>query len=93
MNAIIDILTGNKEVSEAKSYHIGMERGRVWAENIADYFDMRRWSERTEDDIEILNLPNNEEEYFTELTYDTPLEWDAYVKGWLDGVKEIRERY
>lgn len=91
MSAMIDSLKRNQDLSDTKSYLIGLERGRIWAEDVADYFDRRRWSE-CEPEAE-LELPVDEEGHFTVLSRETPLARDAYLRGWLDGVKEIRKGF
>lgn len=93
MAILIDALKRNPESSEAKSYFIGMERGREWAEDCADYFDIRRWGDYPPEEAEHAELPEEEDGYFHALRRDTPLEWHPYLKGWLAGVRQIRERY
>lgn len=93
MSGVLERLLRDKDSSEAKSYFIGLERGRIWAEDYADYFELREWSEEDATRFEDLILPHNEVKYFRLLTMETPLEWNAYLKGWIDGVKEIRQKY
>lgn len=93
MSELINSMVKNKDASESKSYLIGLERGRVWAEDYADYFDMRQWSESDASEFEDLILPDDEGTHFKLLGAETPLIWTSYLKGWLDGVKEIVERY
>lgn len=90
MSFIIESLVRNREASEAKSYIIGLERGRIWAEDCADYFDMRRWCDMPDADFA---LPEGEETHLRSLRVKTPLETDAYVRGWREGVREIRRQY
>ncbi|HID73304.1 TPA: hypothetical protein EYP38_05165 [Candidatus Micrarchaeota archaeon] len=89
MSHIIERLKENTDSSEAKSYTISLERGRIWAEDIADYFELREWSENDPEGLEAHDLPHEEGGYFLKLAGETPLEWEAYLEGWLDGVKEI----
>ncbi len=93
MSGVLERLLGNKASSEAKSYFVGLERGRIWAQDHADYFELREWSEEEAGDFEDLVLPHNEAHHFRLMTAETPLEWGAYLKGWIDGVREIREQY
>lgn len=91
MSEILERLVGNREASEAKSYFIGLERGRVWAEDYADYFEIREWAEL--DDDGDLTLPTDEDVHLRMLMAETRLEPDAYVRGWLAGVKEALADY
>lgn len=93
MSEMIERLARMKGVSEAKSYLIGLERGRIWAEDVADYFEIRQWSELTLESPKEVALPNTEEEHFHVIGAETGLEWEAYVRGWLEGVKEIYRKY
>lgn len=93
MTEVLERLVRDKSPSEAKSYFIGLERGRVWAEDCGDYFEIRQWSELSAEDFEDLILPSREGEHFRILVSETPLEWVAYLRGWIDGVKEIRSRF
>ena len=88
MSDMADLLAKNKEASVAKSYLIGLERGKVWAEDHADYFERREWSELDADGFDELVLPGNEEMHFRLLMMETSIEWGAYLRGWLHGVKE-----
>lgn len=90
---IIERLLRNKHSSDAKSYLVGLERGRIWAEDNADYFEMRHWSEADPREFDYLVLPRGEDTYFTILKRDSPLEWDQYLKGWIDGVRQIARDY
>ncbi len=90
MSAVIETLIRNRDVSEAKSYLIGLERGRTWAEDYADYFEIRRWSELKDGE---LVLPPYEELHLRALSNKTPIETAAYFRGWRDGVREIRRQY
>ena len=92
MGDIIDRLSGNKDSSSSKSYFIGLERGRTWAED-ADYFELRQWSEMTAEQFDDLTLPEGETDQFMILNNSTSLEWKEYLKGWLEGVKEIRKKF
>jgi hypothetical protein len=93
MHEMVERLLHNKEPSESKSYLIGLERGRIWASSDADYFEMREWSELNADNLDEVVLPPREEMHFKVLGSESTLEWEAYVKGWFDGVKEIAESY
>lgn len=93
MSGVLDRLLGNKSQGHAKSYFIGLERGRLWAEDRADYFELREWSELDADEFDDLVLPHDESEHFHIIRSETPVEWEAYLKGWIDGVKEIREKF
>ncbi|MFH1685099.1 MAG: hypothetical protein ABH983_02220 [Candidatus Micrarchaeota archaeon] len=93
MDRMLSSLVKHKGSSETKSYLIGLERGRIWASDSADYFEMREWSEIDLEEYEDNVLPGNEEVHFRVLQTETSLEWDAYVKGWVDGVREIVSRY
>ena len=90
MSVIIEKLARNRDASEAKSYIIGLERGRTWAEDYADYFEMRWLSELDEGEF---SLPYAEESHFRALLMKTQLEAAAYVRGWKAGVTEIRRTY
>jgi len=79
---------GNKARSSSKSYFVGLERGRIWANDYADYFEVKEWSDLAGEDFTRLNLPDSEELHFKMLGSETPLEWDDYLQGWLAGVKE-----
>ncbi|MBN1170093.1 hypothetical protein JXA56_03640 [Candidatus Micrarchaeota archaeon] len=89
---IINRLLGINANGDKKSYLIGLERGRIWASEDADYFTMREWGQLNLREIEAV-LPNNEETHFMILSSESPLEWESYVKGWIEGVKEIASRY
>jgi len=78
---------------ESSSYLTGMDRGRVWAEDMADYIEIKEWSETEVKGLEDAVLPHDEETHFHILSADAPLEWAAYVKGWIKGVKEVFEKY
>jgi hypothetical protein len=93
MDEIIERLMQNRDSSEAKSYLIGLERGRIWAEDTADYFDIRQWSEVEIDELDEIVLPPDEERYYVLIEAETPLEWPQYARGWIDGVKQILDRY
>ena len=90
---IIERLLRNKHSSDAKPYLVGLERGRVWAEDSADYFEMRHWSEANPREFDYLVLPKGEDTYFRVLGKDSPLEWNEYLKGWIDGVRQIVQDY
>lgn len=91
MGGIIERLLGNNESSEAKSYFIGLERGRVWAEDHADYFELREWAEL--DDDGSMTLPSDEDIHLRLLMSESSLQPTAYVRGWLAGVREILDEY
>ncbi|MFH0737968.1 MAG: hypothetical protein V1827_05100 [Candidatus Micrarchaeota archaeon] len=88
MSDLAGMLAKDKEASDAKSYLIGLERGRVWAEDHADYIERKEWSELDADQFDELVLPGNEEMHFRLLMDETSVEWSAYLRGWLHGVKE-----
>ena len=89
---LINRLLGNNANGDKKSYLIGLERGRIWASEDADYFTMREWGDIDPRELEAV-LPHEEEMHFRILSDESPLEWEAYVKGWIEGVKEIASRY
>ncbi|MEW6036427.1 MAG: hypothetical protein AB1529_07490 [Candidatus Micrarchaeota archaeon] len=93
MSEVLERLLRDKSSSDAKSYLIGLERGRIWAEDHADYFEMREWSEQEAGEFDDLILPHQEERQFRLLRSETPLEWTSYLKGWLEGVREVVKRY
>jgi hypothetical protein len=93
MSGVLESLIGKKFRSNAKSYFIGLERGRLWAEDCADYFELREWSELRANEFDDLVLPHDEGDHFKVLVAETPLEWQEYLKGWLDGVREIRQKF
>jgi len=93
MGDVTDYLKSDKDSSNSKSYLLGLERGRIWAEDYADYFDMRRWSDTDPEDADISDLPDGEHEEYKLLSSETPLEGKTYLKGWIDGVRQIREKY
>ena len=93
MSGVLESLIGNKSKSHAKSYFIGLERGRLWAEDCADYFELRQWSELSAGEFDDLVLPHDETDHFKVLVAETPLEWQDYLKGWLEGVREIRQKF
>ena len=93
MSGVLESLLGDRADTESKSYLIGLERGRLWAEDRADYFELRQWSEITATEFDDLVLPHDEREHFTIMHSETPLRWEAYLKGWIEGVREIRQKY
>ncbi len=93
MDKMLESLTKNKSSSETKSYLIGLERGRIWASDYADYFEAREWSEIDLKRFEDFVLPQEEVMHFKTLQSETPLEWEPYVKGWVVGVKETLAQY
>ncbi|MEW6722500.1 MAG: hypothetical protein AB1324_04510 [Candidatus Micrarchaeota archaeon] len=93
MSVVLEKLLRNKDCSEAKSYLIGLERGRIWAEDYADFFEMKEWSESRADEFEDLILPGREGDHYKILHAETPLVWNSYLRGWIDGVREIVKRY
>jgi hypothetical protein len=93
MTEVLERLLRNKDSSDAKSYFVGLERGRIWAEDYADYFEMRHWSEADAGEFTDLILPGDETLHFKVLRSETPLEWNEYLRGWLDGVREVVRRY
>ncbi len=93
MSDVLEGLLRNRDHGSARSYLIGLERGRIWAEDHADYFELREWSEQDAKEFEDLILPHDEKDHFRVLHSETPIEWEEYLRGWLDGVREIRQRY
>jgi len=93
MSGVIEKLISNKDSSEAKSYLIGLERGRAWAQDYADYYEMREWSEIEVEELDELALPPDEKEFFKVIRAETPLHWRPYLRGWVQGVKEILQEY
>jgi len=93
MNEILEGLLRDRCDTESKSYLIGLERGRLWAMDRADYFELRQWSEMSHDDFEDLVLPHDENDHFRIITSETPVQWEAYLRGWISGVREIRQKY
>jgi hypothetical protein len=93
MDRMLESLVSNRSSSETKSYLIGFERGRIWASESADYFEVKEWSEIEVQETEEQMLPSNEEMHFRVLQAETPLEWAAYVKGWVEGVREVNSSY
>ena len=89
---ILDRLLKNNANGDKKSYLVGLERGRIWASEDADYFTMKEWGDLQLNEIEAI-LPKEEELHFRILSHESPLEWEEYVKGWIEGVKEIASRY
>lgn len=86
-------LLRNKEQSETKSYLVGLERGKVWAEDYADYFTMREFSELDIEELVHFSLPQDEDRHFRILSTESPMELRAYIRGWLAGVRESTKRY
>lgn len=89
MSEIIENLLKFRTSSQSKSYLIGLERGRLWAEDEADYFDLRRWVEFRDDDISCVTLPEQEEALYNILKAESSIEWEQFVRGWIAGVKEF----
>jgi hypothetical protein len=81
------------EMVEKLLQSIGLERGRIWASGDADYFEIREWCEVELDSFDDLVLPPREDMHFKVLSAEAELEWKPYLKGWVDGVKEIAETY
>jgi hypothetical protein len=93
MSDVGENLLRNRERSETKSYIVGLERGRVWAEDYGDYFTVREFSELDVEELMHLELPHDEERYFRVLSTESPLEWKSYLKGWVAGVREVVGKY
>ncbi len=91
--SVLESLVRIKDLSSSKSYFTGLERGRIWAENHADYFEIREWSEANHEEFDDLILPGREREEFYMIDSQSRMDWRAYLKGWLEGVREIREKY
>ncbi len=92
MPFILEKLLKRAAPGDTKSYLVGLERGRLWASEDADYFDMKEWADLSLKEMDAI-LPKNEELHFRILQHDGELEWGAYVRGWVEGVKEIASRY
>jgi hypothetical protein len=92
MTEIIDTLARMKSSSSSKSYIIGLERGRMWAMDSADFFQMKEWTDFGGEDFVRVALPDDEERHYHVLKAETELEWGQYVKGWIDGVKEAARK-
>jgi hypothetical protein len=88
-----DKILRNLDSSETKSYIIGLERGRIWAEDYADYFTMREFSELEVDELVNFTLPSEEERHYRIIAMESPLELRSYQKGWVAGVREVVKRY
>ncbi|MFN7991351.1 MAG: hypothetical protein U0R44_04310 [Candidatus Micrarchaeia archaeon] len=93
MSEILERLLRNRDASSAKSYFIGLERGKIWAEDHADYFEIREWSELDATEFDDLILPHKESNHYKILRSETPLEWQDYLRGWIDGVREVYRKY
>ena len=93
MQEMVERLLRNKEGGENKAYFIGLERGRIWASGDADYFEMKEWSGVRDDEFDDLVLPPTEKLHYEVLSAESQLEWKAYLRGWLDGVREVSESY
>lgn len=93
MGEMVEKLLRNKDSSTSKSYFIGLERGRIWASSDADYFEMKEWSKAKIEEFDDLTLPHAEEMHYKVLGSESELEWQSYLKGWIDGVREIAESY
>jgi hypothetical protein len=92
MSGILERLLNNKAPSTSKSYLVGLERGRIWAADYADYFEVKEWGNLNPEDIGDIALPHNEELHFKVLGAESELELDPYIEGWLAGVKEIARK-
>ena len=93
MSDLGDEILRNRDASETKSYIIGLERGRIWATDYADYFTMREFSELNVDELPYFSLPNDEDRHYRIISMESPLELRAYMKGWVAGVREVVKRY
>jgi len=92
MNELIEKLLRFKAPSQSKSYLLGLERGRLWAEDSADYVNLREWHEFQDGDYMAVVLPKEEEIHYHILKSETGIEWNQYVRGWISGVKEISRK-
>lgn len=92
MSDLKEMLVRMKSSSVSKSYLIGLERGRVWAMDSADYFERKEWSGFGSEDYVSVSLPEDEERHYHILKAETDLEWGQYVRGWIDGVKEASRK-
>lgn len=93
MSDVGENLLRDRDPSLSKSFIVGLERGRIWAEDYADYFTMREMSELDVDELLHFNLPSDEERHFRILSSESHLEWRHYIKGWVAGVREVVKRY
>lgn len=92
MSAILASLLKDKSRTEGKSYLVGLERGRIWASESADYFELREWSEADFEEFDDLTLPHDESREFCLMQQESDMDWRSYLKGWLEGVRETRSR-
>ena len=88
MSGVIESLLKIKHRSKSKSYFIGLHRGKIWAEDHADYYERKEWGKLDHKEFDRLILPHNETDHFAKLNVETQLEWDEYLRGWIDGVRE-----
>ncbi len=87
---LIERLVGMKAPSQSKSYFIGLERGRIWAED-GDYIEVRRWSAFRGEYLDVA-LPDYEEMHYLVLNAESRIEWVQFVRGWIDGVKSFKRQ-
>jgi hypothetical protein len=88
MSELIEKLVRMKTPSQSKSYFIGVERGKIWAEDEGDYLEIRKWIDFGGSDYLNISLPDNEETHYHVMKAETDIEWEHFVRGWIDGVKE-----
>lgn len=89
MTEIIEQLLKMKAPSQSKSYFIGLERGRIWAEDEGDYVEVRQWSGSGYHSG--IALPGNEEMHYHVIKAESHIEWEPFVRGWIDGVKASKK--
>jgi len=92
LGILSSLIRRNPDYSASKSYFAGIERGRYWAQNIADYFEVREWSEADIREFEDLTLPHEEAHEFRLMSHESAMDWRTYLQGWLEGVREISGR-
>jgi len=92
LSEVGDKLLRNRDRSQTKSFLVGLERGRVWTLDYADYFEAREYSELDVNELENLKIPEDEERHFRVLSMESPLEWREYLEGWMAGVKEAARK-
>ena len=92
MSELIEQLLKMKAPSQSKSYFIGLERGKTWAEDDGDYLEIREWSDFGGSDYRNVALPGDEEMHYHLLNAESDIEWTQFVRGWIDGVKSSKKQ-
>jgi hypothetical protein len=90
MSELIEQLLKMKAPSQSKSYFIGLERGKIWAEDEGDYLEVRQWSDFGGYHRGIA-LPGDEEMHYHVIKAESDVEWEPFVRGWIDGVKSSKK--